>query len=38
MILSSLRQLAEREGLLANADFEPKPVAWIITVDDRANS
>lgn len=34
MILESLRDLAIREGLLDNPDYEPKPVAWIIEVDD----
>ncbi len=35
MILQSLRDLALGEGLLDNPDFEPKPVAWIIVLDDR---
>ena len=30
MILSKLCELARREDLLANPDYEPKPVAWII--------
>lgn len=34
MILAKLRDLAHREGLLANPDYEPKPVAWIIAVGD----
>lgn len=34
MILESLAALAAREGLLANPDYEPKPVAWIIVLDD----
>ncbi len=34
MILTGLRDLALREGLLANPDYEPKPVAWIIVVGD----
>ena len=34
MILQSLRDLADRERLLANPDYEPKAVAWIIDVDD----
>ncbi len=34
MILASLCDLARRDGLLANPDYEPKPVAWIIVVDD----
>src|SRR6266851_1285703 len=37
MILASLRDLALREGLLANPDYEPKPVAWIIVVGDGGN-
>ncbi len=32
MILQSLKELAEREGLVQNPDYEPRPVAWIITV------
>ena len=34
MILAKLCALARREGLLANPDYEPKPVAWIIEVGD----
>lgn len=34
MILAKLRELALREGLLTNPDYEPKPVAWIIAVGD----
>ena len=34
MILQSLRDLAMRERLLTNPDYEPKPVAWIIHVGD----
>lgn len=34
MILEDLRDLSLREGLLANPDFEPRPVAWIIVVGD----
>ena len=34
MILTKLRDLAHREGLLTNPDYEPKPVAWIIVVGD----
>lgn len=30
MILQSLCDLARRENLLANAAYEPKPVAWVI--------
>lgn len=33
MILASLRELASREGLLENPDYEPKPVAWIISIN-----
>lgn len=33
VILASLCDLARRDGLLANPDYEPKPVAWIIVVD-----
>jgi CRISPR-associated protein Csd1 len=34
MILGSLCEVARRDGLLTNADYEPKPVAWIIAVGD----
>ncbi len=34
MILASLAGLARREGLLANPDYEPKPVAWIIALGE----
>src|ERR1700730_15747941 len=34
MILSKLCELARREDLLASPDYEPKPVAWIISVGD----
>ena len=34
MILESLVQLARREGLLADPDYEPKPVAWFIAIGD----
>ena len=34
MILQSLRDLALREHLLELPDFEPKEVAWVITVGD----
>ncbi len=33
MILQSLRELAFREKLLDSPDYEPKPVAWIISLD-----
>ena len=32
MILQALYQLAHREGLMDDPDFEPKPVAWIVRV------
>jgi CRISPR-associated protein Csd1 len=34
MILTGLRDLANREGLLQNADYEPKAVAWILSIGD----
>lgn len=34
MILASLCDLARRESLLRNPDYEPKPVAWIIAVNE----
>ncbi len=34
MILQALHKLAEREGLLANPDYEPKEVAWIVRIDE----
>ncbi|MEO8663480.1 MAG: type I-C CRISPR-associated protein Cas8c/Csd1 [Bryobacteraceae bacterium] len=34
MILSSLAELARSEHLLDNADYEPKPVAWILSVGE----
>ncbi len=34
MILTKLCEVARREGLLKNPDYEPKPVAWIIVVGD----
>lgn len=37
MILESLRNLALREGLLENPDYEPKPVAWIIVLNETGN-
>ena len=33
MILASLCDLAVRDALLTNPDYEPKPVAWIIVLD-----
>src|SRR6266481_5994553 len=35
MILTSLKDLAMREGLATNPDYEPKPVSWIIRLDTR---
>jgi CRISPR-associated protein Csd1 len=32
MILQALYQLAQREGLMEDPDFEPKPVAWLVRV------
>lgn len=32
MILQSLSELATREHLLANPDYEPRPVRWLVTV------
>ena len=34
MILQALHKLAEREGLMDDPDFEPKPVAWIVRVSE----
>ena len=34
MILGSLVELAKSEKLLTNPDYEPKPVAWILVVED----
>jgi CRISPR-associated protein Csd1 len=34
MILESLVELAQRESLLTNPDYEPKPVAWVIVIGD----
>ena len=34
MILQALHQLAEREGLTEDPDFEPKPVAWLVRVSE----
>jgi CRISPR-associated protein Csd1 len=33
MILTALKDLAEREGLVTNPAFEPKPVSYLIVVD-----
>lgn len=32
MILTALKELAEREGLVKNADYQPCPVRWLITI------
>lgn len=32
MILTELTELAHREGLADDPDFEPKPVRWIVTI------
>lgn len=32
MILRALYELAQREGLVDDPDFEPKPVAWLVRV------
>ncbi len=32
MILQALHQLARRENLLTDPDYEPKPVAWLVRV------
>jgi CRISPR-associated protein Csd1 len=32
MILQALYELAQREGLVDDPDFEPKPVAWLVHV------
>lgn len=37
MILQALHKLAEREGLMDDPDFEPKPVAWIVRVSDQGS-
>lgn len=34
MILEALLRLAEREELMADPDYELKPVAWLVRVDD----
>lgn len=37
MILQSLVRLAEQEDLLAEQNYEPKPVAWIVDIDQEGN-
>ena len=32
MILTALVELAEREGLVKNADYQPMPVRWLVTL------
>lgn len=32
MIIQELAELARREGLVADPDFEPKPVRWIVVI------
>jgi CRISPR-associated protein Csd1 len=32
MILQALHRLAEKEGLVQDPDYEPKPVAWVVRV------
>jgi len=32
MILTALKELAEREGLVKNPDFEPREVAYVVTI------
>lgn len=34
MILKALKDLADREGLLVNPNYEPKPVAYLIVIDE----
>jgi CRISPR-associated protein Csd1 len=38
MILQALYQLAQREGLVEDPDFEPKPVAWIVRLSEAGES
>ena len=35
MILTTLRDVAVREGLVQNLDYEPKPVSWLIQLDGK---
>ena len=37
MILQALYELAQREGLVHDPDYEWKPVRWLITVDSSGN-
>ncbi len=34
MILASLKDLAQSEGLTEDLDYEPKPVAWVISLNE----
>lgn len=34
MILEALFDLAQQEGLMSDPDYEPKPVAWLVRVDE----
>lgn len=34
MMLQALYELAKREGLMADPDFESKPVSWLVRVDE----
>ncbi|MGO9113128.1 MAG: type I-C CRISPR-associated protein Cas8c/Csd1, partial [Thermoguttaceae bacterium] len=33
MILASLKDLAQKEGLTKDLDYEPRPVAWVVSLD-----
>lgn len=35
MILQALYQLGQKEGLMEDPDFEPKPVAWLVRVSQK---
>ncbi|MEW6753803.1 MAG: type I-C CRISPR-associated protein Cas8c/Csd1 [Candidatus Latescibacterota bacterium] len=35
MILQALYQLAERENLVEDPDYEPRPIAWLVHVDEQ---
>lgn len=37
MILRALMDLAEREGLMGDLDYQPMPVRWIVTIDSEGN-
>src|SRR5262245_15946425 len=36
MILTALMELAQREGLIENPDYQPMPVRWLIDIDEKA--